>query len=188
VKVVSGVANPFITLQCKGINRKFCFFFHGKSDFTGFREGDLNASGKPNKRNPMKTHILSALLLLICLTAQSESPTRYFLGRIHLAGLVPNQPPPMGSELKLTTPEQPLRGPDSLSVGFIPAVYRGQIASMLSRNVRLYFQVEHLYQNPRPGKFVSVEVWAETPDPGRLVPLIYPVQYGREPEWAGLYD
>lgn len=129
----------------------------------------------------MKTCILTVSLLIFCIPARPEDPERYYLGRIDPAGLVPEIPPPVGSEPELTSPEQPLTHSGDPSAGFIPAVYREQIASMLRQNVRLFFRVEHHYHNPRPGKFISVEVWAETSDPGLLVPLIYPAQPARDP-------
>jgi hypothetical protein len=136
----------------------------------------------------MTIRILSLLVLLLGLPVRSESPTLYFMGRIHLAGLVPDQPPPVGIELTLTSPEQPLTHSKEQPAGFIPAVYRDQINRMLTPDIRLYFRVEHLYLHPLPGKFMSVEVWAETTDPGQLVPLIYPTHLDREPELALRYD
>lgn len=134
----------------------------------------------------MTLRILPLLVLLLGLPVRSESTTLYFLGRIHPSGLVPDQPPPVGSELTLPSPEQPLTHQDKQSVGFIPAVYREQIARMMEQNVHLHFRVEYLFLNPRPGKFMSVEVWAETTDPARLAPLIYPAHPDREPELARL--
>ena len=136
----------------------------------------------------MNIRILSILVLLLGLPVRSESPGLYFMGRIHLAGLVPDPPPPVGSELQLTTPEQPLTHSENQPVGFVPAVYREQIVRMIAKSVRLHFRVEHLFQHARPGKFMSVEVWAETTNPDNLVPLIYHVHPGRKPELALLYD
>lgn len=118
---------------------------------------------------------LFPVLLLLCLPPLMAAE-RICLGRLDPAGMPPVDLPREGESLVIESTEQPLRNASAQPAGYIPAVFRGQIHTMLQRGVRLRFDVVHRYHTPLPGRFISVEVWADTDDVTLLVPLMYKIE------------
>jgi len=129
--------------------------------------------------NPIPGALMKTLSCLSFLFGLAFAPLllqgqeRICLGRFPLAGMPLSAPPELGSVLSLESPAAPLRDAEGRTVGYLPALYRHPLSEMWRSGVRLFFQVEQVYARPRAGLFLSVEVWAESPNPALLRPLVY---------------
>ena len=112
-------------------------------------------------------------ILLLCSGALFAESHQVYVGLIHLAGLVPEVLPSPGTSLQIESPDQALKDKELTPIGFIPVYFREAITQMRERGVKVVFTVEHCYENPLPGKYISVEVWAFASDSKDIVPLIY---------------
>jgi|GEM_PF-1267989 len=124
----------------------------------------------------MNRIILLLTILLTPLSILRAEGERVYLGRMDLAGLPPANHPPIGQHLSLDPSEHALTTPDGPVAGYVPAVFQSHIAAMCAENIELTFEVRHRYARPAPGKFLSVDVWAETGDEYRVRPLMYKVR------------
>lgn len=113
------------------------------------------------------------IVLLLPLFSHATETAHYCLGRIHLAGMVPEKLPVEGSPLHLHSLVQPLLNSEGEPVGYIPSRYLTAVQSMRASGLQLQLEVEHVYRDPLPGKYISVEVWVTTDRPELLRPLLY---------------
>ena len=122
-----------------------------------------------------RTFALIPLFLLLPLALFAEGQ-RIYLGRIDLAGLPPAELPALGEHLHYTPSEHALTFSEGHIAGYIPAVFRAPIRTMRENGVHLTFHVRHRYAHPTPGKYLDVDIWAETKDESRIRPLTYRVR------------
>lgn len=115
------------------------------------------------------------ILCLLSLAALplSADPVRVCLGVVDAAGLPPKSLPPMGTRLERKTPASPFTDTTGRPAGYLPAVYRDAVDGMKADGIRLLFEVRHHYRDPRPGRFLQIEIWAETDTPEQIRPLHY---------------
>jgi hypothetical protein len=120
----------------------------------------------------MTTRNLSIILLLITFSVRAET-VRISLGVFDAAGDPSGPLPSVGSLLRCESQDEPFMSAAGQQVGYLPAVHREAIRTMQSKGVRLEFEIRHRYAVRKPGRFLQIEVWAETDRPGHLVPLFY---------------
>jgi hypothetical protein len=120
----------------------------------------------------MTTQRLSIILLFITFSVRAET-VRISLGVFDSAGDPSGPLPSLGTLLHCESPDEPFLSPAGQEVGYLPAVHREAIRIMQSKGVHLEFEVRHHYAVGKPGRFLQIEVWAETDRPGHLVPLFY---------------
>ncbi|WFB34900.1 hypothetical protein P3T73_12090 [Kiritimatiellota bacterium B12222] len=126
---------------------------------------------------------ISLFLILTALPlCASEDLYLVYLGKMDLAGMVPISFPKQGTELIFESVELPLTDLQAVPAGFIPGRFREAIVEMQKKGLQLQFEVDHHYESPLPGKFLSVEVWVQTHDLDLIRPLIYsiPIQASHE--------
>ena len=121
----------------------------------------------------MKKIIPLFLLLLAFSTLGFAETYLVYLGRIDLAGMVPRPLPECGTYLKFQSAELPLINHSEQKVGYIPGRFRQAIEEMQAKGLEFQFEVDHVYDAPLPGKYLSVEVWVYTSDMKDLSPLFY---------------
>jgi len=130
------------------------------------------------------------LIRIICFTAFSMAVAsagpeeRFYMGRIDLAGLVPDSLPSRGAELPLHSVEKSVTGPGGKPVGFVPVRFRESLNLMVKNGVTLVLRVEKIHSEPQPGRFLTVSVWAYTTSMEPLRPLIQRESPDWEMEWV----
>lgn len=129
----------------------------------------------------MKLKMLILPVSILCLPLAAET-VQVYLGVFDAAGLPPEELPVRGAVLRRETPASPLTDSRGREAGYIPAVFRESLRSMRADGVRLTFEVRHLYHHPLPGRFVQIEVWAETDTPEHIRPLQYSLPVHPDPE------
>ncbi|MCC5849922.1 MAG: hypothetical protein JJU29_17685 [Verrucomicrobia bacterium] len=115
-----------------------------------------------------------------------------WIGRMHLAGMPPEIQVPVNAELAIH-PETSEDGQDHLAIawgdvhlGYIPAIYRAQIESLIREGDTVLLRVNAQSSHPRPGQFLQVDVWTTGRNPGEsriLRPPEIVFHQDDDPEW-----
>ncbi|MDF3128209.1 hypothetical protein P0Y35_03260 [Kiritimatiellaeota bacterium B1221] len=134
-----------------------------------------------------KVFPLFLLLLVSPLHGFAETQMVY-LGRIDLAGMVPDVLPACGSSLHFQSCSLPLTAETEQKTGYIPGRFREAIEAMRSKGLELQFEVDHVYASPLPGKFLSVEVWVYTSEITDISPLVYSIPVIRASELSAMTE
>lgn len=122
------------------------------------------------------------LLLTLASLPLNADNWRICLGVVDPAGLPPERMPPVGVAVARATPAAPFTDEDGATAGYLPAVYREAVRAMRQDGIKVEFIVRHHYQRPRPGRFLQIEVWAETDTPDRVRPLHYALPVHPDPD------
>jgi hypothetical protein len=134
----------------------------------------------------LKKLIVCVSLIVLSQILHAESRA-YYLGTLNLAGLVPTDLPEPGTQLGYQTTSQALTTVDQ-PIGYIPRKFRPAIDQMLEQGLELRIEVSHLFANPLPGKFVSVEIWVTTQNEEKIRPLIYSIPVLEPPPLTAMND
>jgi len=136
----------------------------------------------------MLKKILVGLALLTVVQSLYAEPREYFVGTLNLAGLVPIELPEPGTLLRYQNLEQALTTWNQQTIGYIPRKFRDPLNTMLQVGLELRFEVGHVFADPLPGKFISIEVWVRTEHPEKIQPLIYSIPALERPPLTAIND
>lgn len=135
----------------------------------------------------LKKLIVCLALLTVAQSLYAE-PREYFVGTLNLAGLVPRELAEPGTVLSYQNLEQSLTTWDQQSIGYIPRKFRDPLNTMLQAGLDLRFEIVHVFADPLPGKFISVEVWVRTEHREKIQPLIYSIPALERPPLTAIND
>lgn len=89
----------------------------------------------------------------------------FLLTSFELAGMPVDPPPSPGTELRIEAEEHRTGHLDwavyasGLKIGYLPARFRAQMQALMEQGTQLNLRVKALAESPRPGQFLTVELW-----------------------------